>query len=118
VSLSSCEAEYIVAASAAYQGVWLSRLISDLTFEKLKKFTFLMDSKSAIELSKNPVYHERSKHIDTRYHFIRECVSQGIAEVEHVSTDKQLADILTKPLGRIKFVEMRQELGVIDVGHD
>jgi hypothetical protein len=102
VSLSSCEAEYIAAASAACQGVWLTRLIADLTGERLQKFRLLMDSKSAIELSKNPVYHERSKHIDTRYHFIRECVSEGIAEVDHVSTDKQLADILTKPLGRIK----------------
>ena len=77
-----------------------------------------MDSKSAIELSKNPVYHERSKHIDTRYHYIRECVSNGIAEVDHVSTDRHLADILTKPLGRIKFLEMRQLLGVSDVCHD
>ena len=117
VSLSSCEAEYIAGASAACQGVWLTRLIADLTGEKLKNFKLLMDSKSAIELSKNPVYHERSKHIDTRYHFIRECVSDGIAEVEHVGTDKQLADIMTKPLGRVKFVEMRQELGVSQVSH-
>ena len=94
------------------------RLIADLTGEKMQKFRLLMDSKSAIELSKNPVYHERSKHIDTRYHFIRECVADGIAEVDHVSTDRQLADILTKPLGRIKFVEMRQQLGVGDVCHD
>ena len=77
-----------------------------------------MDSKSAIELSKNPVYHERSKHIDIRYHYIRECVTDGIAEVDHVSTDRQLADILTKPLGRIKFVEMRQMLVVGNVCHD
>jgi hypothetical protein len=118
VSLSSCEAEYIAAASAACQGVWLSRLIADLTGEKLQKFKLLMDSKSALELCKNPVYHERTKHIDTRYHYIRECVANGIAEVEHVSTVKQLADILTKPLGRVKFVEMRQELGVSKVCHD
>jgi hypothetical protein len=108
VSLSSCEAEYIAAASAACQGVWLVRLLADLTGERLQKFRLLMDSKSAIELSKNPVYHERSKHIDTRYHFIRECVADGIAEVDHV----------TKPLGRIKFVEMRQQLGVGNVCHD
>jgi hypothetical protein len=118
VSLSSSEAEYIAAASAACQGVWLVRLIADLTGEKMQKFRLLMDSKSAIELSKNPVYHERSKHIDTRYRFIRECVADGIVEVDHVSTDRQLVDILTKPLGRIKFVEMRQQLGVGDVCHD
>lgn len=118
VALSSCESKYIVAASAACQGIWLIRLISDLTRERLQKFKLLMDNKSAIELSKNPVYHEHSKHIDTRYHFIRECVSVGNAEVNHISTDRQLADILTKPLGRIKFVEMRPQLGVRDVCHD
>ena len=77
-----------------------------------------MDSKSALELCKIPVYHERTKHIDTRYHYIRECVANGIAEVDHVSTDRQLADILTKPLGRIKFVEMCQQLGVGKLCHD
>ena len=118
VSLSSCEAEYIAAASAACQGVWLSRLIADLTGEKVQKFKLLMDSKSAIELSKNLVYHERSKHIDTRYHFIRECVSDGIAEVQHIGTDRKLADVLTKPLGRVKFIEMRQKLGVVSICHD
>jgi len=88
VSLSSCEAEYIAAASAACQGVWLSRLIADLIGQKLQKFRLLMDSKSALELSKNPVYHERSKHIDTRYYYIRECISDGIVEVEHICTDR------------------------------
>ena len=73
----------------------------------MQSFRLLMNRKSAIELSKNPVYHERSKHIDTRYHYIRECVTDGTVEVDHISTDGQLADILTKPLGRIKFVEMR-----------
>ena len=118
VSLSSCETEYIAAASAACQGVWLVRLIADITGEKMQSFRLLMNSKSAIELSKNPVYHERSKHIDTRYHYIRECVTDGTVEVDHISTDRQLADILTKPLGRIKFVEMRQKLGVGNVCHD
>ena len=117
VSLSSCESEYIAAASAACQGVWLSRLLADLTGQGVKRFRLLMDSRSAIELSKNPVYHERSKHIDTRYHFIRECIADGLVEVEHVGTDNQLADILTKPLGRVKFIEMRQALGVSKVSH-
>jgi hypothetical protein len=93
VALSSCEAEYIAAAVGACQGVWLSRLIAELTGRKLQKFRLPIDNKSAIELSKNPVYHERSKHIDTRFHFIRECVSDGIVDVDRISTDGQLANI-------------------------
>jgi len=118
LSLSSCEAEYIAATLVACQGVWLSRLISDLSGDRVQKFRLLMDNKSALELSKNPVYHERSKHIDTRYHYIKECISDGIAEVDHFSTDRQLADILMKPLGRIKYVEMCQQLGVSNVCHN
>jgi hypothetical protein len=115
VALSSCESEYIAAATGACQGVWLSRLLADLTCSEVKKFRLLIDNRSAQELSKNPVYHERTKHIDTRYHNIRECVADGKVEVEHVSTDDQLADILTKALGRIRFAELRRQLGVVRV---
>jgi hypothetical protein len=118
VSLSSCESEYIAAAAGACQGVWLSRLLADITGGAVKQFELRIDSKSAQELSKNPVHHERTKHIDTRYHFIRECISEGMVEVNHVSTDDQLADILTKPLGRLRFMEMRLRLGIIKVEHD
>jgi len=115
VALSSCESEYIAATTAACQGVWLSRLLADITHSDVKKFRLLIDNKSAEELSRNPVFHDRSKHIDTRYHYIRECVSEGVVELEHVSTDYQLADILTKPLARIKFAEMRRQLGIVKV---
>jgi hypothetical protein len=115
VSLSSCESEYIAAATAACQWVWLSRPLRNLTSTKAKKFKLLIDNRSAQELRKNPVYHERSKHIDTRYRYIRECVGNGVVDVNHVSTDEQLADILTKPLGRISFTEMRRQLGFIRV---
>ena len=71
----------------------------------------LVANKSAIALSKNPVHHERSKHIDTRYHFIRDCVERGEVDIDHVSTAEQLADILTKALGRVRFQELRQQLG-------
>ena len=71
-----------------------------------------VDNKSAIALSKNLVHHDRSKHIDIRYHFIRECIKDGKVDVDHVGTDGQLADLLTKALGQIKFVEMRQKVGV------
>jgi hypothetical protein len=115
VTLSSCEAEYVVAAAAACQGVWLSRLIADLMGMKEAPVKLLMDNMSVIALSRNPVHHDRSKHIDTRYHFIRECIEEGRVEVEHVGTASQLADIFTKALGRLKFVELRSALGVADV---
>lgn len=81
MALSSCEAKYIAGALGACQGVWLSRLIA-------QKFRLLIDNQSAIELAKNPVFHDRSKHIDTRYHYIRDCIEKNILEVDHVRTDE------------------------------
>jgi hypothetical protein len=115
VALSSCEAEYIAASTAACQAVWLSRLLGEVIGTEPKKVKLLIDNKSAIALSQNPVHHERSKHIDIRFHFIRECIEEGKVEVDHIQTEKQLADILTKSLGRTRFVELRQMLGVIRV---
>jgi hypothetical protein len=114
VALSSCEAEYIVSANAAYQGIWLSGLLGGLLGIPMPKVNLLVDNKS----SKNPVHHDRSKHIHTRYHFIRDCVDRGEVDVDHVSTAEQLVDILTKYLGRVRFLELRQKLGVIEVQRD
>ena len=71
-----------------------------------------IDNQAAISLCKNLVHHERSKHIDTRFHHIRECIEEGTIKVQHVNTKDQLADILTKSLGRQKFIEMRKKVGV------
>jgi hypothetical protein len=118
VALSSCEAEYVAAAIGACEGVWLSMLVSDLTNSKIQKFRLLVDNKSAIELSKNSIHHDISKNIDTRYHYIREYVENGVVDVDHIGTDDQLADILMKALGRIRHVELRQRLGVVRVQWD
>lgn len=113
VALSSCEAEYIAATTAACQGIWLARLIGELQDKEPSCAILKVDNKSAINLCKNPVLHDRSKHIDTRFHFIRECVEQKKMEVEHICSEEQLADILTKPLGRIRFQELKNKLGLV-----
>lgn len=116
VALSSCEAEYVAAAAATCQGVWLSRLVSEMLGKPPAKFKLFVDNEAAIALSKNPVHHDRSKHIDIKYHYIRDCVETGQVEVDHIRTREQLADTLTKVLGRVTFVEMRQKLGMVKVG--
>lgn len=78
------------------------RLLSELKGKKESMVRIHIDNQSAIQLSKNHVFHDRSKHIDTRYHFIRDCVEEGRVDVVSIDTTEQLADILTKalPLGR------------------
>lgn len=112
VALSSCEAEFMAATAAACQAIWLQDLLHEVTGWNRESITLYVDNQSAIALTKNPVFHGRSKHINKRYHFIRECVENEQVNVEHVSGEKQLADILTKPLARIKFAEMRRLVGV------
>nr|GEZ19457.1 zinc finger, CCHC-type [Tanacetum cinerariifolium] len=116
VALSSCESKFMAATGAACQALWLKRLLSELTGWKEERITLKVDNVSAIALVRNPVFHGRSKHIDICYHFIRECVENGHINVEHVSGELQRADILTKALPRLKFVTMRQMLGVQDLG--
>ncbi|GKC87091.1 ribonuclease H-like domain, reverse transcriptase, RNA-dependent DNA polymerase [Tanacetum coccineum] len=113
VALSSCESEFI----AATQALWLKRLQSKITHSQEEKVTIQVDNKSAIALMKNPVFHGRSKHIDTKYHFIRECVEREDIQVEFVSGEYQKADILTKALPKIKFLTMRQLIGLKDLLH-
>ena len=68
---------------------------------------------SAINISKNPVQHSRTKHIDIRHHFIRELIEDGLISLEYISTKSQVADLLTKPLDFQRFVYLRKSIGVI-----
>ena len=79
------------------------------------KVKLMVDNQSAITLIKNPVHHNKTKHIDTRYHFIRQCVEDKKIEILFIRTEDQLADIFTKALGRLKFQEMRGRIGVCDI---
>lgn len=116
VALSSCEAEFMAANAGACQALWLRSLLAEITGEKKQTVKLSVDNSSAIALTKNPVFHGRSKHIDARYHFIRECVELRQIKVEHVSGELQKADILTKALSCLKFAEMRELIGVARLG--
>ncbi|WVZ75460.1 hypothetical protein U9M48_023510 [Paspalum notatum var. saurae] len=97
VSLSTIEAEYIAAARCCSQLLWMKATLSDfgLRFEKIP---LLVDSSSAISVAKNPVLHSRTKHIDVRFHFLRDQYEKGDIDLVHVVSENQLADIFTKPL--------------------
>ena len=115
VALSSCEAEFMAATEAAKQAIWLQELLDEIMETSSKRVMICIDNKSAITLTKNPVFHGRIKHIHKCYHFIRECVENEQVEVQHVPGVEQRADILTKALGRIKFKEMRELVGLRDI---
>lgn len=105
----------MAATTAACTGVWLRQMLAYLLGEPQRKTMLLIDNKSAIQLCKNPVFHDRTKHIETRFHFIRECVQDGKVAVDYVHTGEQLADILTKALPREKFQELREKLGMVNL---
>lgn len=115
VALSSCEAEYIAAAYAACQALWFDSLLAEMKVEVQRPLQLLVDNKSAINLTKNPVSHGRSKHIETRFHFIRDQVNKGNIEVVFCRIEEQAADVLTKSLKVDRFKQLRRMLGVVSL---
>jgi hypothetical protein len=81
---------------------------------KLSKVPLLCDNESAICMTDNPIEHSRTKHIDIRYHFLRDHQQKGDIEIAYVSTHNQLADIFTKPLDDNTFSKLRNELNILD----
>jgi hypothetical protein len=112
VALSSCEVEYIAAAAATCQSVWLAWLLAEVMGDEVAAPLLKVDNQSTISLIKNPVHHDRSKHIDVKYHYIRECAEKKLTEVMSVGTAEQLGDIFTKSLGRTRFQELRSKIGM------
>ncbi|XP_074342841.1 secreted RxLR effector protein 161-like [Apium graveolens] len=84
VALSSCEAEFMPVTDAACQAIWLRNLLRQVTGKYDGPVVLFIDNQSAIDLAKNPVFHGRSKHIDIRYHFIRECMEKGEIIINHI----------------------------------
>ena len=112
VALSIAEAEYVAATSAACQAVWMRRMLRSLCQEKRKGTLIFCDNSSTIALSKNSVFHKRTKHIDTRFHYIKELVSNEEIVLQHCRTQEQVVDILTKPLAQKSFEFLRKCLGM------
>lgn len=111
VALSSSEAEYIAATASSCQAVWLKRLLADVFQEQAVGTKIFCDNKATIAMTKNPAFHSRTKHIDIRYHFIRDLVASGSIMLKHCGTNEQVADILTKalPVGKHEFFRLQRE---------
>lgn len=114
VTLSTTEAEYVAAAAAAKEATWLRKLLSDIGYQSDIPTCLFVDNQSSIRLIKNPVFHKRTKHIDIRYHYIREQVENGEISVEYISTDLQRADIFTKPLPYERLHTLCESLGLVN----
>lgn len=111
-SLLTTEAEFIAAASCACQAIWLKRILDKLYKFQQGSIQIYCNNSSTIKLSKNPVLHGRSKHIDVRYHFLHDLAKDGSIELVYCRSVDQIADIFTKPLKLDAFVKLRGWLGV------
>jgi hypothetical protein len=115
VALSTTEAEYIATALCARQCVWLRRVTEKLGIEEKSGTVIMCDNSSTIQLSKNPVFHGKSKHIDVKFHFLRDLVNEGIVELSYCNSQNQIADIMTKPIKLEQLEKLRGMLGVTEV---
>lgn len=101
-ALSSTESEYVAISKGIAEGCWITNLMRELGLQ-FRNFKLYVDNQSAIHIAKNPEQHKRLKHIDLKYHFIRDKVNEGIVSLEYIGTSEQIADLFTKPLPRILF---------------
>ena len=112
ISTSIAEAEYIAADSCCAHILWMRNQLQDYGL-MLNKIPIFWDNTSAIAISNNHVHHSGTKHIDIRYHFIRDHVTNGTVELHFVPIEQQIADIFTKPLDESTFSKLVGELGML-----
>lgn len=112
VTPSTTESEYVSAATAAKEVIRARRLLQDLGFTQLGPTLLHCDNQSAIKQVKNPEFHQRTIHINIKYHFIRMLQEDGTVNVIYIFTNEQLADLLTKGLDRLKFNKLRNAIGM------
>ena len=113
VAISTTKAKYIAACACCAQVLWMEQTLEDfgLHFDHIP---IRCDNTSAINLTKNPIQHSRTKHIEIRHHFLCDHTLKGDITLEFVATNNQLTDIFTKPLGEESFCKIRRNLGMLD----
>ena|SRR6266496_2936272 len=112
IALSSTEAEYVALSEASREAMWLRHLFGELGFIQKEPILLLGDNDGSIAMAKNPEFHKRTKHVDIRWHWVRELVGDGLINIVDCRDPQQTADILTKQLPRPKFVRHVNELGL------
>ena len=115
VATSSTEAEYMANSHATKEAIWLRSLLKLINFKQKTRTNMFCDNNGAITLTKDPTFHARTKHIDIQHHFVRECVASGKVGFTHVSSEENVADILTKVLKRPPFSYLTPKLGLRNV---
>ena len=111
IALSSTEAEYMAMSDCSRQVVWVRNLLAELGYN-VKHIPLSGDNQGSIFIGSNPVTESRSKHIDIRYHYIREVYDKGIVDIFYIDGNDNPADIFTKNLGAVKFLKFRSQLGL------
>ncbi|GJU54241.1 hypothetical protein Tco_1227955 [Tanacetum coccineum] len=114
LAISMTEAEYAFAGKACQQVLWMKKALIDYGI-RLDDVPIMCDNKGAIDLSKNPVQHSRTKHIEIRHHFLSDNVQKGNISIEKVASEDNIADIFTKPLKREVFNYLRLGLGMMEL---
>ncbi|GAU24164.1 hypothetical protein TSUD_83990 [Trifolium subterraneum] len=115
VALSSCEAEYIAASLSTCQAIWLRNLIEEISLVKCNTVTLKVDNVSAI--AKNPIAHGRSKHIEMRFHYLREQVNNGNLTLEYCKSEEQVADLFTNAVAVQVFQKLIGQMGMETVAN-
>jgi hypothetical protein len=114
VALSTAKAEYIALSVAVCEAVWIRKLLTDLFDHEMDPTIIHYDNQSYVKLSENPLFHDRSKHIEIEYHYIRDMVQRKVVHLQYLPTHEQIADIFTKLLAKTKFEYFRERLGLVE----
>ena len=112
IAQSTSEAEYVAAAAAVNQALWIRKLMVDLHMEQKESTQILVDSQAAISIANNPVFHGKTKHFKLKLYFLRDVQKEGEIQLIYCKTENQNADILTKPLPKARYEFLRERIGV------